>query len=503
MKRSKVLKYLFTLATMLATVAVVHAASLVVVINEGIQGFDPGGTTRTAAANVYPNIFDTLIAKDADGELIPGLATAWEFTGDSTLTLNLREGVVWHDGQPFTAEDVAFTINRLASTPELVRHALFADVVNIEILDEFVIAITTEAPSPLLPNTLAASGAQILPKHAIEESGSDHFAFNPIGTGPYSFVEYRPDDRLVLKAFDDHWRGVAPYEDLTFRVIGENTTAVSELITGGVDLTAVPPSDTERVENSDRVSLLTQPTNRVVHWTFNTAEGQVTADPLVRKAITHALDPNIFIDVLENGFGTPTKIRAGQADAFKPDGYFGESHYDPELSVALLAEAGYGPGELTVVLGGASSIIDRAELTAAMLEAVGINPVIELYESSVWSSRYWTPGEFMNMAAVGSSNSTYDYGDTLTDLVCPTGAHSQRSHWCNEEFSDLVTAANSELDPDKRLEMLTQATEILMEEMPQAYVYNSASFLGLSNSVNWEPRADGAFFMFDAAPAND
>lgn len=479
------------------------AQTLTVAINEGMPGFDPGANNRTVPSQVYPNIFDKLVGKDVNGQLIPSLALTWESTGPNTWHLTLREGVTWHDGAPFTAADVEFTIERIANTPELARHVLFNNVTDVEVLGDYEIVIHTERIDPLLPNNLAANGAEILPKHYFEAVGVDAATVSPIGTGPYKFVEYRPDDRLIVEAYEGHWRGVAPYSQVVFRVIGEGTTAVSELITGGVQITSVSASDRDRVESSPNVRLVAQPTNRVVHWTFNTSEGLPTSDPRVRAAIDYAIDDTVFVEVLEGGYGNVTRARTGPGDNFAPSGVYGEYLYDPERAVELLAEAGYGPGELHITLMGGTEANDRAELTAAMLEAVGIVADIQLFESSVWSSRYWNPGEFVHMAAVGSSNSTFDYGSTLTDLMCPEGVHSARSHWCHEEFSQLVRDANAELDPAKRQELLDQATQIILDERPQIYMYNTVNFIGIANSVDYTPRADGHLFLFEAKPAGN
>src|SRR5690606_23763739 len=140
-------------------------------------------------------------------------------------------------------------------------------------------------PDPLMPGNLAANGAQIVPKHYYESAGVDAATVSPIGTGPYKFVEYRPDDRLVVEANADYWGGVPVYQQATFRVIGENTTSVSERITGGVRITGVDATARQRVEDNASTRLIIQPTNRVAHWTFNVAEDQVTSDPRVREAI--------------------------------------------------------------------------------------------------------------------------------------------------------------------------------------------------------------------------
>lgn len=479
-----------------------NAETLTIAISEGIQGFDPTQTTRTVANNVYPNIFDGLLALDRDGVIVPSLALTWEVVDGTDWHLTLREGVTWHDGEKFDAEDVKFTLERLANSPELVRHVLMAELNEVEINGPYEVTLRMANPDPLLPVNLTMPATAMLPAHYLSRTDADTVTQKPIGTGPYKFVEYRPDDRLVLTVNKDYWGGIPAYSDLVFRVITERTTSVSELVTGGVAISDLGADDLKRVNESGVAHVTTQDTNRVVHWTFNVSDDQATSDLRVRKAIDLAIDNAVFIEVLEGGYGKPTRVRTGPVDNFQPVAYYDTYEYDPERAIELLAEAGYGPGELTITIGGATSVSDRAELTAAMLEAVGINANIQLFESSVWSSKYWTPGEFTNMAGVGSSNSARDYGSTLTDLMCPEGAHSQRSHWCNEEFSDLVRAANRELDTVKRAELLDAATEIVVRELPQVYLYNSVSFIGVSDKLDWTPRPDGTLLMLDAKPAN-
>jgi peptide/nickel transport system substrate-binding protein len=490
-------------AVALAALGLASGQSITIAISEGIQGFDPAGNNRTVASTVYPNIFDALVHKDAAGNMIPGLATSWEPVDADSWRIALREGVTWHDGQPFTAADVEFTIERIATTTELARNVLFAHVTDVEVVNDHEVLIHTEVPDPLMPGNLAANGAQIVPKHYYESAGVDAATVSPIGTGPYKFVEYRPDDRLVVEAYADYWGGVPVYQQATFRVIGENTTSVSELVTGGVQITGVSATDRQRVEESASTRLIIQPTNRVAHWTFNVSEDQVTSDPRVREAIDYAIDDALMLEILQDGFGTPTRVRSSPADSFAPLQYYDTYLYDPERAQEILAEAGYGPGEVHITLMGATSNADQAELTATMLEAVGMTTEVKVFESSVWSSTYWQTGEFTNMAAVGSSNSTFDYGNTLTDLMCPEGVHSFRSHWCHEEFSDLVRQANAEVNAERRTELLNAATEILLQERPQLYMFNTVNFMGISNDVEFEARADGHLLVFFARPASN
>src|SRR5690606_3792430 len=130
-QRRRLATVLFGVLSVLMLAATVSAQTLTVAISEGMPGFDPGANNRTVASQAYPNIFDTLVAKNAQGELIPSLATAWEAVGPTAWRLDLRQDVTWHDGEPFTAADVEFTIERIANTPDLTRHVLFQGVTDV------------------------------------------------------------------------------------------------------------------------------------------------------------------------------------------------------------------------------------------------------------------------------------------------------------------------------------------------------------------------------------
>lgn len=479
------------------------AQELVVVMNEDMPTFDPHGTTRAEAHRLNSNIFDTLIFRDAAGELEPALATDWEAIDDHSWRFVLRDDVVWHDGVPFTAEDVKYTFERAANDAELPAHSLFTDFDEVEVVNEHELIVHTSLPDPLMPNRLSSTTSVVLPRHYYEDDDGLAASSHPIGTGPFRFVEYRPDDRVVMAAFEDHWRGQAAFDELTFRIILENTTAVSELTTGGVHVTDVDVTDAERVEESDVARIEQQRSNRVCHWTFNVSDDLATSDPVVREAIDYAVDTAVIIEVVRGGYGTPVRARVAPGVSFAPMEYYDTYLYDPEQAVALLEEAGYGPGELEITLMGANSASDIAEVTGAMLEAVGIDASIQLFESSVWSSRYWHAGEFEHMAYVCSGNPMSDYGDTLRALRSPDGSHADRSHWHHERFSQLVTDAGGELDPVAREEILREATDILLAERPQLYLDNVVRFKGVSNDVDWTPRQDERMWMFDARPIDD
>lgn len=487
----------------LIAVAVAGAQGTVTIaVPEGPPGFDPQANNRAVASGIYINIFDYLIFKDDQGNFQPALATSWEPVSDTAWRIVLREGVLWHDGTPFTAADVEFTFERVANDPLLVRHSYYQHVTDVEVVNDHEVIFHTAAPDPIFLSALSRNGASVIPQHYYEAVGVEQASIAPIGTGPYRFVEYRTDDRLTLEAFGDYWGGRPSFDTAVFRVIPENSTAVSELLTGGVDIvTTVRVSELGRINGSTGARVQFVGGNSTQYITFNVSEDQVTADPLVRAAVDYAVDDSLLAEILTDGAGVPVRGRVSPETSFSPAGLYDSFLYNPEEARRLLSEAGYAPGQLSLTLMGNTGHADLADLVAAMLAEVGITTTIELFETSVWNSRYWQPGDFTNIAFGASSDSSFDYGNSLVDLTCPDGVHAGRSHWCSDDYTALVNAANVEFDPAVRADLLRQAADILLEERPQYYLFSNAAFVGVSNRVSFTPRADSLIVLAETTPA--
>lgn len=473
---------------------------LTVAIWSDLPGFDPHGLTQAVPTQVYPNIYDHLVFRDVDGELQPALATEWEPVSDTAWRFVLRDDVEWHDGEAFTAADVRFSLERVGNDDSLPRHPQFSLISTVEIVDDHEVIIHTESPDPILINRLAAGGGSILPKHYFERVGVDEFTVQPIGTGPFKFVEHEHDAHITFEAFDNHWRGRPTYDRLVFRIIPELTTAASELVAGGVDIvTRVEAPDMPRLEASDDIVLLPVPAPRHVVWYLNTDATVETGDVRVREAIDHAIDNQLLIDSVLGGYGTPTRVRVSPGLLNAPMEYYDTYRYDPDLAVELLEEAGYGPGELTITVH-AFGPSEPVEVIGAMLENVGINANVVMVEQAAYNTRVWDNDEFTHMAYASVGNALFDYAAALSVLKCPGGRHYERGGWCHEEFSALVSEAETEVDLDRREQLLRDATDILLEELPQLYPYTVERIAATNTSVDWTPRQDETWWMFEAMP---
>lgn len=497
------------LAALLVGAGSAQDRELIIAQGIDVPGFDvhTPGSSVTSIESVLVNIFDYLVWRDADGNFIPGLATSWEPAGDDAWRFELREGVLFHDGAEFTAEDVKFTLERISRDESLPEFENYRQIREVEIVNDHEVIIHTHGPDPILISRVSRLNSGIAPKHYVDEVGWEQFALSPIGTGPYRLVEWRRDDRIVMEAFDDHWRGQPAYDRLVHRTIPEDSTRVGELITGGVHVAAnVPVQDRERIEGSNRAAVALQPSTFVNMIVFNVNEGTETADPLVREAIDRAIDRELLVTGVMGGLGEVTAARLNPGvNAAPVDEYFGVNNYDPEAAVALLEQAGYGPGELTIKLYGSSGrhplLPEQTEIIAAMLEMVGINTEIEVLEFSAYTSRVWNAAAFEHLVVTGLGNSMRDNIFAMRALLCD-GTYAERVGWCNERFDELMYAAEVEVDPEARAALLHEATHIVAEERPWITLFQQQNLVGVSNDVDWSPRQDEYLWMFEAQPAN-
>ncbi len=494
------------LALLLSSLAWAQPRELIIAQGIDIPGFDVHDHNTTAVEAVHVNLFDYLIFRNANGEFEPALATEWEAISDTAWRFKLREGVVWHDGEPFTAADVKFTLERVANDPNLQEYGSYRQIREVEIVNDYEIIIHTHAPEPVLLNRVSRIGSSILPKHYIEAVGWDGFNRQPIGTGPFKFVEWRRDDRLILEAFDDHWRGRPVWDRLVHRTIPEDSTRVSELLTGGVHVaTNIPVQDAQRIDASGVAEVKPWPTPRIMLYLMNTSPEQVTGDPRVREAIEYAIDNQLLIDALMGGLGTPVRGRVSPGISAAPMELYDTYLYDPERAVQLLAEAGYGPGEATIKIQGPSGRYpldaEIVELTGVMLEAVGFNVEYEVLEWSAYLSRVWDVGNVQNMGLIGLGNSLFDAALAYQIVTCE-GRYRQNTHWCDPEFDALVAEAMVELDQERRAELYREIYHRVADERVMIFLFQLENLAGVNVNVDWSPRPDELLWMFDAKPRN-
>ncbi|MDN3448679.1 ABC transporter substrate-binding protein [Planococcus sp. APC 3906] len=470
--------------------------TLVVANGTDVVSFDIHDHNTTSTEAVHVNMFNYLLTNDGEEGFKPDLAESWENVDDKTWSFKLKEGVKFHNGEDLTADDVKYTLERIAKDDTLLEHGNYNQIQEVKVLGDYEFEIITKNPEPALLNRLSRLGSGILPKDYIETEGWEVFLEQPVGTGPYKFKEWKKDDRLTLEANTEYFGEAPKWEEVVFRSIPEDSTRVSELLTGGVDVAVnIPPTDVERINNTDGVKAVQSPTQRVMMFTLRTDEGSVTGDPKVREAIDLAIDKQAIVDSLLEGAGTVTRTRVTPGNVGANEDLYGKSLYDPEKAKQLLEEAGHADGfELALSAPNGRYLKDKetVELVTAMLSEVGITVNLELMEWSAFNQKYQEKG-FGEMFYIGYGNSMFDASLALDRLTTEEAAGE--SDYNNPEVNDLLLAAEQNMDADERAQQYQKAQELIAEDRPQIYMFQLDAITGINERLNFEPRLNEMFYV--------
>lgn len=447
--------------------------------------------------------FDPLVRWTQDLSFEPRLATAWEQVDDTTMRMTLRDDVTFHSGNPFTAEDVVWTIERLKRSPDF--KAIFEPIASVTAVDDTTVEITTTKPYPLLLNLAtyvfpmdsafySGTDEDGDPKDEIVKNGNSFASSHLSGTGPYVVTERQQGVRIAFERNADYWDEASPgnVDEIVLTPISENATRVAALLSGDVDFIApVPPNDLERVRQDEDVQLVTMSGTRIILFHMNQERVEAFQDPRVRQAFAYAINQEGIADRLMKGFATP-------AAQFSPEGYAGhveglEARYDLEKAQQLMSDAGFEDGfEITMMAPNNRYVNDAkiAQAVAAMLAR--INVAVDL--KTLPKAQYW--GEYDDRAAdmmmIGWHSDTEDSANFHEYLTaCPdadTGAGQYNAgNYCNPELDALIAEANLEVDRERRAEMLQQVEQA---------IYDDAAFVPL----HWQDLAWASAANVDIEP---
>ncbi len=406
-----------------------------------------GGFAAASAVNhVSRQIFDPLVFSDGNGQYSPALATAWEFQNDNKdMVFTLREGVKFHDGTTMTAEDVAFSYNT-------VINAGYADTTcgamdSMEVVDDHTVVLHLDSEFGPIMDCVSQEALGIFPKAAYE-ADPEGFIRNPVGSGPYKFVEWRTGDRITLTAFEDYWQGEAAIKDLTIRIFTDNSVATLALQNGELDVhTQVPQTDVPNVEADPNLQY-SEVVGNTTTWLIFNYEG-IFADENLRLAVAHAIDKEgVMLGAIEGKGVVAQAIYAPFVPGYDAE-YTGPA-YDPEKAKEYLAAAGYPDGLDIVVKANSNSAYSRPlEMVQAYLADVGINISIEPMESNAWFDDVFQGADY-DMNLVSFSMGMPDF-DELYALY--RGGQSQNfGHLDDPVVNEAYDINHSSVDPEARIE---------------------------------------------------
>lgn len=473
---------------------------LVVGASSDIITLDPADQMQANTSDLFDSIGSQLFTYDLDFNLVGDLCTEHTQVDDLTWDFVIREDAYFADGTQITAEDVQWTLTRVATDQSLVAYSNFNCIDHVDVVDTYTVRVVTKTARPDMLSLLAMPRATILPSAYIEANGMEAYTSAPVCSGPYLLKEWVPDDHYTLIPNPDYYGDdKATWEEVTYRIIPESSTRVSELLTGGVDIIDnVAVNEWERISSNTEgygTSLAYGETSRVMLMILRMTDGWACSDPVVREAIEYAIDKDTICTALLQGAGTPTRTRIGSSVLGCNLDLFGSENanlYDPEYAKQLLADAGYQEGDLVLDMTASSGryLMDAemAQMIAAYLEAVGIKVNLELVDSTVLSQRF-TDKENKDIFMIALSDGQYDGCYPLAQFCDPVRTTGM-SDYNNPEIVELYEQTRVEMDQDAKVALSEQIQQIAADERPQIALCQMKAVFGISNRLQFNGRMD-------------
>jgi len=465
--------------------------TITVGVGDNILGLDPTDLNDSVSLSASRLFFQGLYGFDRDLKLVPVLAESTEVNSDSTqYTVHLRRGVKFHDGTPFDAAAVKLNYDRLRDPANrLKRQSLLETVDKVEVVDEFTIRLVLKAPSGVLLNYLAHTGASILSPKAIAQYGKD-VSRHPVGTGPFVFTSWATDS-LKAARNPDYWRKGKPHVDgVTIRSVGESGARLALLRSGEAQYIFPLPQETVQVVEKDaRLAIDKTPSIVTQYVALNTLKKPFD-DVRVRQALNYAIDKAAFVKVVYNGFGIPQDAPVAPGIAFYSKQ--GVWPYDPAKAKQLLAEAGYPDGFDTEIWNFSNTLNNRAsQFLQQQLAAVGVRVKLTPLEAGVATTRLWgakTPEEAEVRMFFGSwAPSTGDADWALRPLLASRSyppALYNISYFKDAEVDAELQKGMSTADAGQRKAIYDRIQKIVWEKTPWIFLSVNTLVAGRDKRLN-------------------
>ncbi len=470
------------------------------------------------------SLWETLIGTKwlSDLTATPGLATEWRRIDDKTVELKLRQGVKFHNGDEMTAEDVAFSFSKermFGNTQPSTGKTIFVTEKNplgreskelpveipavarrfwpallgIEIVDKYTVRFVNGSSDVTMEGRISAVASAIASRRSWDESKSYlDWARKPVTTGPYKVAEFKPDTYLIYESHDQYWGGLPALKRIRFVEVPEVASRINGLLSGEYDLASdIPPDQIQGIEKNAGYEVLGGTITNHRLTVFDKTHPQL-ANPLVRRAFTHAIDRQAIVDSLWAG---RTKVPAGLQWDFYADMLIKDwkvPEYNPELARKLLKEAGYKGDAIPYRLlnNYYTNQTPTAQVLVEMWNQVGLNVQIEMKEN--WQQIL----EKTPTRAVRDWSNSASFPDPVSSIVSqhgPNGQQQQVGEWTNEEMNTLSNFMETSTDRAKRREAFARMLQICERDDPAYTVlHQNAVFTAKSKKTKWKAAASFA-----------
>lgn len=507
------------LAAVLAAPGLGHAKLLRVATQGDASSMDPHSLAEQVQLSFTGNIFEPLVTRGRNLELLPSLATEWKLTAPTVWRFTLRQGVKFHDGAPFTADDVVFSIRRAQGEGSDMRTQV-GSIKEVRKIDAHTVELHTHAPNPLLPDLITtvymmnaawakANGAE---QPVDRRKGTENAAsFKANGTGPYRLRERQPGVRTTLVRHTQYWGPVeGNVSEVRMTPIGNDATRVAALISGELDLIdPVPLQDVSRLERNAATKMLQMPESRVIFFGFDHRRDELLyssvkgknpfKDKRVRQAFYQAIDVDAITSKVMRGAARATGLMVAPGIRGYDAKLDKRLPYDPEAAKKLLAEAGYPQGfEITLNCPNDRFVNDAEVCQAAVsyLARVGIQARLNAEPKALYFPKVLKRDTSFFM--IGWSPAGYDAHNALFALMNTPGDKGQgqwnMGAYSNPKVDELTAKAQPELDQPKRIAMLQEALAAHAQDIGHIPLYQPNLIWGMRQNVSAAQRADN--FMF-------
>jgi peptide/nickel transport system substrate-binding protein len=484
------------------------------------QTMDPHAVNSAAVLGFLNNVYEGLVRRGKDMSIEPALATAWEPIGNGEgWRFTLRQGVTFHDGSAFTADDVMFSYER-ASSEQADTRSWFSPVSEVKVIDDYTIDIMTSAPNPIFPDSIAnwmivdRDWATANDTARPDKDNGNFATLNTNGTGAFMLDERAPGLRTVLVPHAGWWDTAEHnIEKATLTPIQNSATAVAALLSGDIDfINPVPIQDTERLKQNPDVNIIQGIEARVIMLGFpheadtlkfsaETTDKNPFADVRVRQAVGHAINVPAILQTIMRGNAEEVSQLVSPAMRGYSDALARRPVYNPDQARALLTEAGYPDGfSFGLKCPNDRYLNDEAvcQAVTGMLAQVGIKATLD----AMPVQNYWPElrADNFDMYLLGWSPGTFDAEHPIRFLASTPNAEKKLGSWnfggySNARVDELLPMIQSEIDDTKRQAMLDETTQILQDEAAYVPLYVQPLVWGTQSNIALTQRPDNFFIL--------
>ena len=524
-------KFLTPLAVTLglAAATVASAQTLTMGVRGGPESMDPHFSALGPHAEAAKHIFDTLVWSGTDLQIEPGLATSWTPVDEDTWEFELREGVKFHDGSDFDAEDVKFSIERIPAVSGPTTTTIYVRrVAGVEIIDPYTIHIHTNGQAATLPNDfirLFIVSSEAAVDYSTAETAAEGFNSGAatIGTGPYKYVRWEPKSDLVLARNDDYWRGRGAWETVIRKEIPNDSSRLAALKAGQVDvINYVSSVDYLALDHDTNIDAIKGDSVYIMNLQLDQREetplvraidgSRLDQNPFrdlrVRQAIDHAIDRQTMVEIVLEGLGKP-------ANQMMPPGFFGSSEaipipeYNPAKAKELLADAGYPKGFEVDLYCTADRLPGDGAICQGlgqMLTQAGIKTNVNAISKTVYfpAQARLEYSMFMNGWGTLTGEASYTLGGLAhsNNPEVKLGAFN-RIQYVNPEVDTLLQSGATMMDPDQRRATYEEAMQKVMADKAYISLVQLQTVWGVkAGTVEFDPRFDEDTLAFFIKPTS-